>query len=230
METIIQITKNQTITMLLSKIKKLGEIDYSGIFFLAIDRIRIKFNISLVSPINNFICSAQGVKIGKGVIFNGVPRIRRYQYSTISIGNNCKFNSAKNSIALGLQTPCTFVTLEKTSEIIFGNNSGATGLKIVARKKITIGNNVLIGANCIIVDNDFHHSNPQIREQDDEIPTKPVVIEDNVFIGFNSFILKGVTIGKNSVIGANSVVFNDIPENSIAIGNPCRVIMRKNLT
>lgn len=214
--------------MLLTKIKKIRGIDYSGIFFMGIDRIRSKINISLLNPIVNLICLTKGVKIGKGVIFNGIPRIRRNYYSIIVIGNNCKFNSAKNSIITGLQQPCSFVTLQKDAQIIFGNNSGASGLNIAARKKITIGNNVLIGANCTIVDNDFHHPNPNLREQYDDIPAKPVFIEDNVFIGYNSFIMKGVTIGKNSVIGANSVVFNDIPENSIALGNPCKVIIKKN--
>lgn len=53
---------------------------------------------------------------------------------------------------------------------------------------------------------------------------RPVLIEDGVWIGGGSTILPGVTIGKNSVIGAGSVVVKDIPANSIAVGNPCRVI------
>jgi len=51
-----------------------------------------------------------------------------------------------------------------------------------------------------------------------------VKIEDNVFIGASSIVLPGVTIGKNSIIGAGSVVTKDIPENSIAVGNPAKVI------
>jgi len=109
--------------------------------------------------------------------------------------------------------------------------SSCSGLRIAARTKITIGNNVLIGSNCTIIDNDFHHPNFRNREPGhDNIPAKPIIIEDNVFIGLNSVILKGVRIGKNSVIGANSVVFNDIPEDSIAVGNPCKSIMKKNFT
>ncbi len=57
--------------------------------------------------------------------------------------------------------------------------------------------------------------------------SRPITIENNVFIGYNCLILKGVTIGENSVIGANSVVSNSIPKNSIAIGNPCKLVIRE---
>jgi acetyltransferase-like isoleucine patch superfamily enzyme len=53
---------------------------------------------------------------------------------------------------------------------------------------------------------------------------RAIIIEDNVFIGYATSILKGVTIGQNSVIGANSVVTSNIPANCIAAGNPCKVI------
>ena len=74
------------------------------------------------------------------------------------------------------------------------------------------------GANVTIMDGDAH--------QDDSRAGKnaPIVIEDNVWIGANATILKGVTIGRNSLIGAGSVVVKSIPENVIAAGNPCRVI------
>jgi len=79
----------------------------------------------------------------------------------------------------------------------------------------------------MIIDTDFHHSDPGKRYENENIPARPIIIEDNVFIGTNCMILKGITIGKSSVIGANSVVFTSIPENSIAIGNPCKVIIKK---
>lgn len=208
-------------------IRKLLNYDYRGIFFTVIDRNRSNFNILFFNKIIHLICYCKGMKLGKGVIFNGNPRVRRHHNSTIYLGNECRFNSSLNSIIIGLYQPCSFVTFRDDSEIIFGNNCGASGLTIVAVTKIHIGNNVLIGANCTIVDTDFHHQDLQKRKQD-IIPARPIKIEDNVFIGFHCFILKGVTIGKNSVIGANSVVITDIPENSVAIGNPCKVIFKKN--
>jgi acetyltransferase-like isoleucine patch superfamily enzyme len=190
-------------------------------------RYQNRSNILLWKYPIRFICFIKGVRIGKNVNFNGFPVMRRYENSNISIGDYCTFNSAKNSVWVGLHNRCTFVTLTKNSEISFGDHSGGSGIIILAAKKITIGNNVLIGSHAMIIDNDFHHSDPNKRLLSENIPSRPIIIEDNVFIGTNCMILKGVTIGKNSVIGANSVVFNNIPENSIAIGNPCKVIIKK---
>lgn len=203
--------------------------DWSGMFFYALDVIYRKLHLFIFSRMIHFICFCKGVKMGKNITFYGKPIVRRYPNSTIRLGDDCKFNSARNSVSIGLLQPCAFVTLTENAKIIFGKNSGASGLRIQARSTITIGDNVLIGAGCTILDNDSHHADPHKREQN-VIPSRPIHIEDNVFIGLQCLILKGVTIGKNSVIGANSVVFNDIPENSIALGNPCKVIMRKNIS
>ena len=105
---------------------------------------------------------------------------------------------------------------------------------------ITIGDGTYINMNCNFVDDGLiqigervmfgpavtiatvgHPVNPSMREY---MYTDPVKIEDNCWIGANVTICPGVTIGKNSVIGAGSVVIHDIPENSVAAGNPCKVI------
>jgi acetyltransferase-like isoleucine patch superfamily enzyme len=211
---------------LLKKIKKSEPLDLNGLIFQTLYLVRSYVNRLFYKRLIYFACYIKGVKLGKDTIFYGNPIIRRYPNSSIIFGNGCKFNSARNSLAIGLHQPCAFVTLNENAEIIFGNNSGASGVKILAKSKIKIGNNVLIGAGCTIMDNDSHHSDPVKREHG-IIPSRPINIEDNVFIGLQCVILKGVTIGKNSVIGARSVVFNDIPENSIAFGNPCKVIMQK---
>jgi acetyltransferase-like isoleucine patch superfamily enzyme len=169
----------------------------------------------------------EGVKLGKNVKFNGFPVIYRYKHSKIFIGNNCVFNSAKNSVIIGPIKPCKLITLKPASEIIIGHNVGISGSILVAANKIEIGNNVMVGINCSIFDNDFHDSNPQKRMSDKSPPSRPVIIKDNVFIGANCLILKGVKIGQNCAIGAGSVVMTDIPANSIAIGNPCKVVIRK---
>ena len=97
--------------------------------------------------------------------------------------------------------------------------------------KITIGNNVLIGPNVQIYTASHPiNSKERINEcnKDGIAPYKtfatPVSIGDNVWIGGNVCILPGVTIGYNSVIGAGSVVTKSIPENVVAVGNPCKVI------
>ena len=100
-----------------------------------------------------------------------------------------------------------------------------TGGTICAEESITIGDDVWVGGNCTITDTDFHplHLEDRLARPLDGA-TAPVMIEDGAFIGMQSLILKGVTIGARSVIGAGSVVTRNIPPGVIAAGNPARVI------
>ncbi len=91
-------------------------------------------------------------------------------------------------------------------------------------KKISIGKSCLIGTDVEILDSDFHDLDPKYRFGGKNILKGDVVIQDNVFIGNGVTILKGVTIGKNSVIGNRSVVVNSIPENSVVVGTPAKVV------
>jgi len=90
--------------------------------------------------------------------------------------------------------------------------------------KITIGNNVWLGPRVQIYAVN-HATDPQARKEGYEIAA-PVNIANNVWVGGNTVINMGVSIGENSIIGSGSVVTKDIPANVIAVGNPCRVIKR----
>ncbi len=90
--------------------------------------------------------------------------------------------------------------------------------------KIIIGNKVMFGPGVTIA-TVGHPINPNYREY---MYCDAVKIEDNCWIGAGSIITPGVTIGANSVIGAGSVVTKDIPANSVAVGNPCRVLREIN--
>jgi acetyltransferase-like isoleucine patch superfamily enzyme len=95
------------------------------------------------------------------------------------------------------------------------------GVRISAEQSIKIGDNVMFAANVYVSDSDWHGIYNRIR------PfrcTKPVVIENNVWLGERVIVNKGVTIGENSVIGAGSVVTKNIPANVIAAGNPAKII------
>lgn len=100
---------------------------------------------------------------------------------------------------------------------------------ITAVNSVIIGDNVLIASKVYISDSTHgcysgeHQSSPSSIVKDRKLTFKPVCIKNNVWIGENVAILPGVTVGENSIIGANSVVTKNIPDNCIAIGNPARV-------
>ena len=91
---------------------------------------------------------------------------------------------------------------------------------------IHIGKNCRIGINFTCFDSDFHGLTIKDRDNSETIVRKDVYIGDNVFIGNNVMILKGVTIGSGAVIAAGSVVTNDIPQNTIGGGNPCKILRK----
>jgi len=95
------------------------------------------------------------------------------------------------------------------------------GVRISAAQEIIISDNCMIASNAYITDSDWHGI------YDRSMPpamASPVFLAPNVWIGDSAIICKGVTIGENSIIGAGAVVSSDIPANSIAVGNPARVI------
>ncbi len=122
----------------------------------------------------------------------------------------------------------TYAYLESRSvdsEIIFqnnihiNNNFSATALGA----KILLEDDIRIGSNCSIVTSDFHSLDPNLRNELNQ-SGENVIIKKNVFIGNNVTILKGVTLGENCVIGSGAVVSSSIPANTVAVGNPAKVI------
>jgi len=87
--------------------------------------------------------------------------------------------------------------------------------QVIAHEKICIGKNVCIGPNTVIMDHDHLFSRNGVEKK--QFKSKPIIIEDNVWIGANVVILKGVTIGSNSVVSAGAVVTKNVPPNSILI-------------
>lgn len=96
------------------------------------------------------------------------------------------------------------------------------GTSIGASNLIRIGRNCQIGNHCIMIDNDYHGVDPALRTT--MPPSQPIILGDNVWLGVRVTVLKGVHIGDGAVIGAGSVVTNDIPARALAVGVPARVI------
>ncbi|NLT04108.1 MAG: acyltransferase [Bacteroidales bacterium] len=104
-------------------------------------------------------------------------------------------------------------------QVSLNNNASLTA----DRASIYIGKGTVTGINLSIHTSDRYNTDPVLRHMDQR-PTHTVIIGENVFLGDNVMILKGVKIGNNAVIGAGSVVTHSIPENVLAAGNPCTVI------
>ena len=109
-------------------------------------------------------------------------------------------------------------------EISIGNFCLLTpGVRIASASKITIGDGCMFANSAYISDADWHG----IYDRAEPVgKTKPIVLKDNVWIGDSAIICKGVTIGKNSIIGAGAVVTKDVPENSIYAGNPAKLVKK----
>ena len=157
---------------------------------------------------------------------NGIPYVMIARGGTFSIGKNFAMNNGIKGNPIGCYERCTFF-VDRGAVLTIGNNVGMSQAALICHKSITIGNNVKIGGGVCIYDTDFHSLDPVIRRSSEDLKNraeKPVVIDNDVFIGAKSIILKGVTIGENSVIGAGSVVTKSVPANQIWAGNPARFI------
>ena len=158
-------------------------------------------------------------------VFYGAPVLQKHRGSHMQFGPKLCLRSSVRSNPLGPSHPVILVTWQPGARLEIGRDFAMTGGTICAAEHVSIGNRVTIGANTTIVDTDFHPIESERRRQSpDGGETAPVVIEDDVFIGMNCLILKGVRIGAASTIGAGSVVTRSIPAHVLAAGNPARVI------
>lgn len=162
-------------------------------------------------------CILQGVKLGRKSSFRGLTLFSKYPMSTITVGDNCRFNSNNLFNYRGLNHSCIIQTGTSEAEVRIGNNCGFSGCSIVANKLVIIEDNVTVGANVTIGDRD-DHSDIYSSEP------CPVLICENVWIGMDAIVMKGVRIGKNAIVGAGAVVTKDIPENAIVGGIPAKIL------
>lgn len=159
-----------------------------------------------------------GVTLGRGCVFSGLPWFRRHPRSHIIIDANCKFLSSHTSNLIGINRPCIIATLAEGAEIQIGSHCGFSGTVIGCATSIIIGDNVRCGANTLITDTDWHSDDPRAGGN------MPVIIEKGVWLSVNVTVLKGVTIGENTLVGAGSIVTRSLPANVVAAGSPATVI------
>ena len=196
--------------------------------YSAYDVAFIQADLLLSTLRSRFSLWFQGAVVGQGFHSSGQVHIKARIAGSIVLGNSVRLLAGWRSNRVGLCGPVLLQTWEG-GKIVIGDNTGASAVVISSRSGVTIGKHVNIGGNVRIFDHDFHSLDAAIRRSErdcDDCATRPISIGDDVFIGTQCIILKGVTIGDRAVIGAGSVVSNDIPADCIAAGNPAVVIKR----
>jgi acetyltransferase-like isoleucine patch superfamily enzyme len=131
----------------------------------------------------------------------------------------------------------TSLATEKNAVIQVGSNCIISNASLVCAERISIGTGVFIAGGVTIVDSDFHPLDPALRMQDlvalspigdrskrPAVTTNPVEIGDDVWIGFNATICKGVHVGNGATIWPGTVVLNDVRPSSVVRGNPARSV------
>ncbi|RYZ29321.1 MAG: acyltransferase [Chitinophagaceae bacterium] len=165
--------------------------------------------------------------------------------SNIEAGENTQLDSShcfknffsKLPVGLKIGSNCTLfrtsIATEENGMVEIGNDCYLANAAVVATEKISIGNRVFIAGGVTIVDSDFHPISPAARLADTialspignydkrpRISSKPVVVEDDVWIGFNATLLKGIRVGAGAVIMPGSVVTQDVLPHTTVTGNP----------
>lgn len=169
----------------------------------------------------------RNVALGAGTLVTGHLAFKRFhseEKCALLVGANCTMDGVH-------------FDLGKTGRVQIGDFCYFTNAVLLCELELRIGNYVVIGWNTTITDTDFHPISPAERVADaiacsplgkgrprPEVVRKTVIIEDDVWIGPNATILKGVRIGSGAVIEAGSVVVRDVPPGTRVMGNPAQII------
>ena len=161
-----------------------------------------------------------GMRLGSDCSFWGRTRFSRYPRSRIIIGHGCRFRSSPVSNLIGVNRPCILATLSEGAEIDIGRSCGFSGTVINCAVKVVLGEQVRCGSNTWIIDTDMHWDDARSGVNE------PVFIERRVWLGANVSVLKGVTIGENTIVAAGSMVTKSLPANVVAGGMPAKVLKK----
>jgi acetyltransferase-like isoleucine patch superfamily enzyme len=131
----------------------------------------------------------------------------------------------------------TEFNIDPAGTVEVGEDSVLVGAVFMCAESIRIGRRVIVSYNVTIADSDFHPRDPELRKQDamanapqgdrsrrPPVIARPVVIEDDAWIGIGAIVLKGVRVGRGARIGAGAVVTSDVPPGATVAGNPARLV------
>lgn len=169
----------------------------------------------------------RGVSVGPGCVFYGLPIVDVCPGSKITLGARVVLCSDARYTALGVNHPVVLRTLTPSARLDIGDDCGISGASICAAEEVVIGRRVLIGANAMIFDTDFHArpaANRRYNADWRQIAKRAVRVGDDAFIGASAIVTKGVQVGGGSIVGAGAVVVKDVPAGTIVGGNPARYL------
>lgn len=191
-----------------------------------------KYSSKVWTFINKISFRLNGIVYGNSLSVRG--KVYSFFHSSkakITIGEFVSINSSSKSNPIGTGDG-TYFQMVGEGKLIIGNHCGISNVAFTCANRIVVEDNVLLGSGCKIYDTDFHALDYSERIKGNypgaPIKTAPIYIEEGVFIGAGSFVLKGVTIGARSIIGAGSVVTKSIPAGEVWGGNPARFIRKVN--
>ena len=192
-------------------------------------RIITKVELSYINAIAIGYCLQKGVKLNpKKVRFMGKVRLNFHKGSNVCLNDGfvCRSGSKYGTVTNERESA---ITVCEGGNLNIGFHSGVSNVNIYCSKGIYIGNNVNIGSGTVIYDTDFHSLDSKDRKDGTDTQKRkeaPIEIKDLAFIGARCTILKGVTIGEKSIVGAGSVVTCNIPDGEIWGGNPAKFIRK----
>jgi len=196
-------------------------------FFRLCDRVQLVMGFAAMRA---FSWLNEGrIAHGRGLRVAGVPLVRINKDAFLAIGNDVSLLSSNLYYHAQMFGPVKLFADRPGARIVIGDNCRINGACLHAWKSIVLGSNCLIAANVQIIDSNGHAlcmENPELRLTTSDEP-EPVVLGDNVWVGLNSIILPGTTLGDGCVVAAGSVVKGDFPPGSIVGGVPARVIMAR---
>ena len=194
----------------------------------------IKFKFKIKSSARDIISKFKNTSIGENTLLQNGISFRNPYDNKITIGDDCMLS-------------CNFIFESSKGEIEIGDRVFINGgTNIISRYKIKFGNDITVAWGCTFYDHNSHSLDWKERRNDmvqqfkdfkesgdfiknknwNGVKTRPITIEDKVWIGFDCTILNGVTIGEGAIVGAKSVVREDVEPWTIVAGNPARVIKK----
>jgi acetyltransferase-like isoleucine patch superfamily enzyme len=195
----------------------------------------IKWDFFISTLISSSSLKLQGCKPADGFKTSGKCSFKARKSNSIRIARNVTLLGGWRSNRVGLSNPVLLQTFGD-GRIEIGENSGGSGVVISSRSQVQIGTSVNLGGNVRIYDHDFHALDFEKRrlpfkEQETFVRTSPIRLGDDVFVGANAMILKGVTIGSRTIVAAGAVVLRgDYPADAILAGNPATIRRKTNQT